>query len=480
MSLYLSTTSLVGPTLPSILEETCQRLIDNDPSLLTLELIHPRIDDVFARVVAEALDENHTVTSFVLSCFSIVDDGAYAIGSVLGSSKKIQKLQLRDLRDSREVITFFQSLQQNSSLEEISLRHSQINSKSASSISKFLSLHTKLKEVRLVDCQLLENSLELICEGLKNNKTVQRLYLVNTEIYSQHAVHLANMLQYGAVCLRELHLGENELGDDGVAVLTTGLLKNKSVRLLDLRSNGISAEGCLSLQGLIVSSQYLESLRLANNEIGNFGVSALARGLQGPDSVLQKLDLSATGIDHDGSSAIATMLLRTNGSKHNPCLRELNLALNSVGDVGAAAISKALVRNSTLTWLCLRRNGITNIGALAFAKAIPKMSGLKELMLTRNRIDQEGAAALLQGLRGNVELEYLLVEDKVSDPISKEIFHWIRLNKAGRRLFRQPKIPITLWPHVYSRFSADVDVLYYFLKEKPEFFSNRSCEISKR
>ena len=471
MSLYLSSTSLMRASTPAWLEEICQKLIDNDQSSTTLELIHPRIDDVFARELARALEENNVVNVLVLSCFSIVDDGAFAIGTVLGSSKHIQKLQLRDLRNSREVITFFRTLRQNSSIEELSLRHSEICPKGAAAIADFLSTHPGLKEFRLIDCQLLEHSIELITQGLMQSRTLQRLYLVNTEIQSDHAIHIANMLKHQS-SLSELYLCENDLGDDGVAVLTAGLLQNTSVRHLDLRSNGLSAEACLSLQGLLVSSRYVVSLSLADNQIGNLGAAALARGVQ--RSILKRLDLSDNGIDVAGE--LAAML------RFNTSLQELNLAFNTVGDEGAVRLANMLVRNSTLRLLSLRKNHISNLGARAFAQNLPKMNGLKELLLSSNKIDYHGASAVLKGLRFNVVLEYLHIQDKMSEPISQEIVHWIRLNKAGRRLFRQPNIPSTLWASVYGRISTDCDVLFHFLSEKPEVMScigDRSASIQR-
>lgn len=444
----------------------CQRLVDNDRSLKIVDLTHPRrINDIYARGFAKALEENNVVSALILSCFSIVDDGAYTIGSVLGSSKSVQKLQLRDLRNSRELITFFQSLMHNSSIEELSLRHSVICSKGAAVMADFLGCHKQLREFRLVDCELQENSLELICRGCKSNRTLQRMYLINTEIQSEQAIYLGDMLQEGS-CLRELCLCENDLGDDGVAVLVKGLLKNTSLRHLDLRANGITAQGCLSLQGLLVSSQCLLGLGLADNEIGNLGAISLSRGLQGSSTLLESLDLCTNQIDGLGAKSLATML------RTNTRLQKINLSFNVLGDEGAKDIANALTKNSSLRLLSLRRNGITNKGATSFAHNLPKMNGLKELMLSKNKIDHLGTAALLEGLRHNVELEYLHVEDTFSEPLSKEIVYWIRLNKAGRRLFRHPNVPSTLWPVVYGRISRDFEALFHFLSEKPEVVSS--------
>jgi len=457
MSLLLSTTSLLRPPIPPWLEDTCQKLIDNVPSFHTVDLTHPRIDDVYAKIFANALEENHTAKALILSCFNIVDDGAYAIGAVLAKSS-IEKLQLKDLRNSREILIFIQLLQQNVNLTELSFRHCVICPRAAAVISTFLAKHPRIQEVRFTDTQFVgtrSDSFQLICQGLKRNNSLQRVYLINNELLgAESALPLVDMLQGSG--LRELFLGENDLGDEGVAVLAQGLLKgNTALRHLDLRSNGITATGAMSLQGLVVNSQYLLSLNLANNELGNLGTKALARGLQHSSCLLQKLDLSSNQVGEAGAQAVASML-RTNKE-----LIELNLAFNSCNDEGSQAIACALQRNVTLRLLNLRRNEITNVGAKRLALKLPNMHGLKELILSKNTIGKDGGLALLEGLRTNVELEYLSVdESNLMEPISREILHWIRLNKAGRRIFRKPNlVPNSLWSNVYGRVSSDTNAV---------------------
>jgi hypothetical protein len=96
------------------------------------------------------------------------------------------------------------------------------------------------------------------------------------------------------------------------------------------------------------------------------------------------------------------------------------------------------------------------------------MRGLKELVMINNSIDHEGSSELLNGLRNNMELIYLHVGDTKSEHIIKEIFHWIRLNQAGRRIFRDSNLPLSMWPQMLSRLTTDMDVLYHFLSQKPE------------
>ena len=452
MSLLLSTTSLLRPAVPSWLET----MLDNLSSVRVIDLTHPRIDDVNAKIFANALDENQTVDTLILSCSNIVDDGAYAIGSVLSRSSRIQKLQLKDLRNSREVITFFQLLRQNSSLTELSLRHCLICQRGAVAIADFLSSHNQILEFRLTDTQFVCGaSFKLVCDGLKKNTSVQRAYFVNNELVGEEAAtYLVGLLEGSG--LRALHLGENDLGDEGAAVLARGILKlNTALRFLDLRSNGITAAGAMSLQGLVINSQHLLGLDLSNNELGDLGAQAMARGLQHSSCLLQTLDLSFNQIDEAAAKALAAML------RTNKTLQKLNLSFNNLGDQGVRLVVSALLRNGSLRLLDLRRNGITNEGAMSVASYLPKMHGLKELMLSKNEISQRGATALLEGLRQNVELRHLNVDDtKLAESIARKINYYSRLNVAGRRILLQTnKVPIQIWTSLYSRVSGDKDVV---------------------
>lgn len=467
MSVYLSSTSIMKPSIPPWLEEICQRIAENDRSMTIVELTHPRIDDVGARVLAKALEENNHVGLLTISFFNIVDEGAYLLGRVLGdpsftASRTIKKLQFRELRVSRDFLTLIESLITNSGLEELSFRHSRVCLRGAAALEKLLKSHGQLQELRLVDTQLASGALHHVCSGVANSRTIKRLHLINTELNELDAEHLSRMLQNESCDLSELHLAENDLGDAGVAVLALGLKANSTLQLLDLRSNGITENGALSIQGVLVSSTSLLCLRLGNNAMGTRGAHAVARGLTYRNSSLRKIDLSANEIVGPGAGALAHMI------RYNTNLIELNLSFNQIGDTGAQALANGLTRNQTLKWLSLKRNHITNEGAGAIACKLPKMQGLQHLILSKNTIGTEGASLLLEGLRSNVELEYLHLDDGRSSSVHTEIKHWIRLNKAGRRIFRHSNVPQTLWPVVYGRITSDSDVLFHFLTEKPE------------
>ena len=437
-----------------------------------MDLSHPRIDDVFSRMVAASLHENRVVTTVILSCLAIVDDGAYHLGMALAKHKMLRSIQLRDLRDQREINIFFDQLAQHGDIREASLRHTQICYRCVDSIVNFIRTNSKLQELRIVDSQIDEASQKKLFRGIEGHKSLQRVYLINGGVSSIAIPFLIDMLEESSV--EELHLCENDMEDEGTCELATGLLKNNTLRHLNLRSNGITDNASLSLQGMLFSCPQLKNICLSNNELGDLGVAALARGLSNPRCGVKEMDLCCNNIGVNGSVALAQML------KINKTLTTLNLSFNEIGDDGASALAASLVRNRTLQGLNLKRCGITNQGAQRIAQHLEKMHGLKELILASNKITTQGYVALLDGIRRNVEIEYMHVEDKISEPVLREILHWIRLNKAGRRIFQRPNIvQVSLWPQVYGRISTNFDILYHFIKETPSVM-NTSLERTRK
>ena len=466
MSMWLSQSSLMHPEMPKWLEELCQRLADNDPTFTHLELTHRRIDDRQARMLAKALKDNTVVTVVILSCWNLVDDGSYAIASVLGTMTSVQKIQLRDLRISREAITFFEHVAHMQQLEEFSLRQCLVCTIGAELLRKLFAGHERLHQVRFVDTQFLPGASAEVCHGLRANRSIEELYFINTNLDAVSAANGLSILVEGNETLKELHLSENMLGDDGVKHLMSGLTKNTALQMLDLRSNDIGEEGARAISEAINQIQSLSNLSLAMNEIGDDGISFLSQSLMNANTLLQELNLSETGSGEKGAEALANMLLT------NTSLIDLNLSCNAIGNVGAFSFANALQQNDTLLRLSLRRNNIDGLGASMIGSKLASMQGLKELIMVNNPIDKKGSSDLLDGLRKNVELIYLQIGERESEHVLKEIFHWLRLNQAGRRIFRHSNLPASTWPSMLGRVASDKDVLFHFLHQRPEIFES--------
>ncbi|KAE9218774.1 hypothetical protein PF004_g13789 [Phytophthora fragariae] len=114
-------------------------------------------------------------------------------------------------------------------------------------------------------------------------------------------------------------------------------------------------------------------------------------------SEAQKRELSMqqelqAGDEEDTSEIFAQLL--TEGS----ALVFLSLRANGITSRGAVALAKAVRRNKTLEALNLFQNSIGDAGARAFAHALPLNTTLKTLSLVNNKISGWGAKLLVDGL----------------------------------------------------------------------------------
>jgi uncharacterized protein (TIGR02996 family) len=149
-----------------------------------------------------------------------------------------------------------------------------------------------------------------------------------------------------------LHVGWNQLGEEGVAALADSPL-SASVEDLDLRNCRINARALARALAL----PRLRSLCVMSNSFGPAGVRTLA------------------------------------AAKLPPQLTVLDLSDNRIGDEGAASLAccAGLVN---LTELNLRSCKITDEGVAVLAKS-PHLTGLRNLNLNNNRITERGKKLLV-------------------------------------------------------------------------------------
>jgi Ran GTPase-activating protein (RanGAP) involved in mRNA processing and transport len=80
------------------------------------------------------------------------------------------------------------------------------------------------------------------------------------------------------------------LQNEGIADLSSGISKSKSIKKLDVRNNYISSSGAESLANSLVLSQSVEILYLANNYFCDFGAKYIAKGLIDSHVLIKELE----------------------------------------------------------------------------------------------------------------------------------------------------------------------------------------------
>ncbi|XP_029354534.1 NACHT, LRR and PYD domains-containing protein 12-like [Echeneis naucrates] len=205
---------------------------------------------------------------------------------------------------------------------------------------------------------------------------------------------LADVLSTRESYLRELDLGYNNITDDGVRELVKGLNdQNCRLKILRLQGCGVTSKACKYLATSLTQSLKLRELDLCGNEIGNEGLQHLSSGLRSCECQLEKLKLSQCNIEQKGCYYLASAL-----QKNSSHLTLLDLSINMVGDEGANELF-AKFDISKLRKLELYHCNLTALSCESIGEALKsETSTLVELNLSSNNLKDAGFALICQGM----------------------------------------------------------------------------------
>ena len=359
----------------------------------------------------------------------------------------------------------------------------------------------QLEELRLVECDLTGPAIHSLQRGWKHNPFLRILDVRGNSLEDDSCHAIAQILNT-VTSLTKVILEDNNIGDDGLNILSQhGLGQNKTLRQLCLKENDFGPSGVQALADAIQCNECLEELDLSYNAVcdagattlgtmlagnsamrdlvmesttlGGIGVMGLCSGLRS-NSTLHKLNLSGNSFGATGIQAITNLL--ASGDESPCCLKSLRLSSCQLSDGGVAAIATALEQNTCLEEIVLPFNRFGDEGANAIGKSLPKWKGLLSLQIQFNLFSESGFENIVKGLSKNFYLKsmYLLnagPSNRRIDKLFREMQHWIRLNKAGRRVLDEKQgLPPALWPLVLAKASKayNTDALFFLLHESPD------------
>eukprot|EP00984_Skeletonema_dohrnii_P034689 scaffold33638_cov142-Skeletonema_dohrnii-CCMP3373.AAC.7 len=351
------------------------------------------------------------------------------LGYFIGRSVKLQQLDIRELpadEGGQQIDAFFDGLARSQSIRSISCK--QLGDYGCTALFRVLGNLSQL-------------------EGLSYSGT-------DFTLNRNGCFALGTLLESGVwKSLKELCFHGNNIGDDGVAALASGL-----------RSIG----------------PFLKTLGLSNNSIGNEGLLALVTALESCTS-LEELDLS----NNDFSLATAELRSLSDWLQSNQMdLKWLNFESCGINDEGLQALSEGATNHCKVLDLS-ENNSITALGLRYLSTPLQSVScHLENLYLGRMNIGDDGAEVLARGLIGNKSLRCLHLCDDDED---------IAITRAGWSAFSAVLCDTStvnntylsnhtvqeLWNdyHTEEDFDIDEDIVLYLQlnKEYPQYAAR--CKI---
>uniref|UniRef100_A0A1B6ETI4 Uncharacterized protein n=1 Tax=Cuerna arida TaxID=1464854 RepID=A0A1B6ETI4_9HEMI len=260
-----------------------------------------------------------------------------------------------------------------------------------------------------------------LTEALIRNTTIRELNLRCNELTVDGLYHLGLLICDIAGSLRKLNLQHCKIGPEGIALLVSGL-EVCSLEELDLSHNEIGDTGMEELASKLCYNVSIRELNLSHNGLTHQSGMYLADTMD-ENIALQHLDLSWNRISEEpGLKAFLT-----SAADSNETILSLNLSWNSLGGDKIANIIKNFIgQQRSIKELNLSHNRLGSISEnTRIAKGISTSETLKTLDLSYNGHTADSAFALLSNIQGAKLQTLLLTNVWVNAEFEK-------LQKSGR------------------------------------------------
>ena len=176
-------------------------------------------------------------------------------------------------------------------VRRLDIYYTSLDSKCVLILSEILKTNKTIKKLRLYSSSLA-GGIKQVSDSLFNNKTLEQLWLSDvTSITDEDITHLSIMLSSNTT-LKELYLTYCNITDNGVQYICEGLTKNQTMTILNINNNPqITSVSTSTIADLIQTSTSLISLYLYNTSLNNDDIKTICTSLN-KNTTIRELHLS--------------------------------------------------------------------------------------------------------------------------------------------------------------------------------------------
>ena len=296
------------------------------------------------------------------------------------------------------------------------------NDKGVEALMVAFGVNRKLKSVKLFGNELQDESVGHIAKALLANDSISSLNLGYNNFTARGVQALAEAamgseslmnFQVGAGTIRVqevkghvkskksgvLNFRNQTVGPLSALVIARLLRMNKICTSIDLSHNSLRKEGTAALCDAMSAMTQLKEVNISSNEIFPDGGETMAR-LVATSLNLEVLKLAENNITNWGQFC-APLENIVHNALEKGVLRVLHLQGNVLRDTGAAVIAKLVQDSTSLTEVDVSRSQLGPDGAMELARALSsgnKQSSLKKLKLDENGIGSRGSTPIIEAI----------------------------------------------------------------------------------
>ena len=401
---------------------------------------------------------NKTLKVLNLAKCGLTNEVASYFANGLAQNHSVRKVMLcLNNIGSTGAVNMFRSLEHNTSLEELDLSENwQLAEGDCEAVGcameRMLNENRTLKVLNLSGCQVTDPIVNHILTGLTKNTSLVTLDMGSPKLSVSRAVSLfqqttthptlsitvgeVNVLGVGRVkidrrclwcvigvtipekcveffrslndsCMTFSMLNVVDLTDQTADHFAFGLAESQSVQVLDLRANGISSTGAVSIFRSLEHNTSLEELDLSeNSQLAEGDCEAVGCAIErmlNVNRTIKILNLTDCRLTNEVASYFAS------GLAQNHSVRKMILHSNNIGSTGAVSIFRSLEHNTSLEELDLSENSqLAENDSEAVGCAVERMLNvnrtLKVLNLSGCQVTDPIVNHILTGLTKNTSL----------------------------------------------------------------------------
>ena len=238
----------------------------------------------------------------------------------------------------------------------------------------------QLNKLKFVGCSF--GNLEF--EMFYNQFVKEQPTAIIQELYSSSLIPSFKMAKTLGSTLTEFHINDNNLAEEAANYIAAVVLSSNRLQVLNLAGNDLQTAGMIKIAKALQDISSLTELYLDSNKITEGAVDDIAAVIL-HNRNLKKLDLDGNYIITTGMRRIAIAL------QSNSCLTRFYADGNHFTAEAADDIAAFIRNNSKMQILGLGKNILTGLGIVIIAKALQNLSTLTELFINNNQITDSAA-----------------------------------------------------------------------------------------
>ena len=213
------------------------------------------------------------------------------------------------------------------------------------SLGFFLSRsHRKWKELNLNKCHIRDQGMSILqqylCGDKANKQEIIKIYLNNNGLTKASSHLIADIISHLQPHTLVLH---NNIITN-VREISTAVITTSTVKVLHMKSNGLTAQDASAIYDMMIC---LEELDISHNKLGDHGAELLSKGIT-ITKTLRVFQMKNDEIGPSGTTAIANAL------SNNTSLEAVYICGdNFIGQDAAKALGSAIINSKTLKKLIL-------------------------------------------------------------------------------------------------------------------------------